>query len=85
MRPWDGHPPWAHPVFYIAWVISGTLGPIVFLAGAIDGTATGFWIGVGLCCLWPISLGTDWLAVRELRRRHAGWTPWEPKSRWLRW
>jgi hypothetical protein len=83
MRLWDRHPPWAHPAFYVLWAVTGSLGPIMLIVGLLDGHGGPLWIGVSLCCVWLLSLGADWLLVRRLRQSRPGWTPWEPKSRWL--
>lgn len=85
MRPWDKHPPWAHWAFYVIWGIAGTLGPMMFFIGLLDGSTTGIWIGIALCLVWGGSLAADWLLVRRLQQRVDGWTPWSPPDwRWLR-
>jgi hypothetical protein len=85
VRPWDKHPPWAHPGFYVIWGIAGTFGPIALLVGLLGGNTPSVWIGIGLCLLWGGSLGADWLLVRWLERHVDGWSAWQPpKSRWLR-
>jgi hypothetical protein len=83
MRPWDRHPRWAHWGFYVVWAVAGTAGPLIVIVSLMDGSAL-WWIGVLLCIVWIATLALDWLLVRRLQRDSPGWTPWEPKARWLR-
>jgi hypothetical protein len=83
MRPWDTHAPWAHWGFYVVSAVAGTAGPIILIVTLIEGNAL-WWIGMLLCIVWLAALGVDWVLVRRLESVSPGWTPWEPKARWLR-
>ena len=82
-RPWDLHPPWAHWAFWLVAGIVGTIGPIVFLLGAIVRSHPVYLVGLWLCVAWALTLGLDWLAVRQLRRTVPDWQPWQPPD-WIR-
>ncbi len=69
--------------FWLVAGIAGTVGPIAFVGGTIDGSHREWWIGLGLRVAWSVTLGIDWLVVRRLRRTIPGWQPWQPPS-WSR-
>jgi hypothetical protein len=50
------HPPWVHPAFFIAWVVTRTLGPMWLIVGLVGHYAT-WWVGLLLCGLSLVTLG----------------------------
>jgi hypothetical protein len=72
------HPPWANGVFWLVWVVTASVGPIVFLVGLVTGSGA-WWIGLLIYVVALVTMAVDAMVVRR-RGQAPGWRPYEPPT-----